>query len=66
MALIVSTAEMVAGYTLAGAILYGSIPSGLAQIPGLVAEDIVGIVLFYVIGIVIEQSGVKKYFVQKV
>lgn len=58
--------EMVAGYTLAGTLLYGSIATGLAQIPGLVAEGIVGIVLFYVIGIVCEQTGVKKYFVQNV
>lgn len=65
-ALVISAVEMVAGYTLAGALLYGSIPAGLAQIPGLVAEDVVGIVLFYVIGIVCEQTGVKKYLVQKV
>ena len=55
---------MVAGYTIAGALLYGSIPAGLAQIPGLTAEGIVGMVLFYVVGIVCEKAGVKKYFVQ--
>jgi len=64
LAVFAGAAEMVAGYTIAGALLYGSIPAGLAQIPGLTAEGIVGMALFYVIGVVCEQTGVKKYFIQ--
>ena len=64
LAVFAGAVEMVAGYTIAGALLYGSIPAGLAQIPGLTAEGIVGMVLFYVVGIVCEKAGVKKYFVQ--
>jgi uncharacterized membrane protein len=63
-AVIIGTIEMVAGYTIAGAVLYGSMAAGLAQIPGLVAEDIVGIILFYIVGVAIEKSGVKKYVSQ--
>lgn len=51
---------MVAGYFIAGSILYGSIITGAAQIPGLVAEGIVGIILFYVIGAALEAAGVIK------
>lgn len=64
LAVFIGAVEMVIGYTIAGALLYGSIPAGLAQIPGLTAEGIVGIVLFYVVGTVCEQTGVKKYFIQ--
>lgn len=39
--------EMIAGYTLAGAFLEASLPAGLAQIPGLTIEGIVGLILFY-------------------
>lgn len=61
-AVILGTVEMVAGYTLAGMALYGSAAAGISQIPGLVAEDIVGIILFYVAGLCCERAGVKKYF----
>lgn len=64
LAVLAGAVEMVAGYTVAGALLYGSIPVGFAQIPGLTAEGIVGMVLFYVVGAVCEKAGVKKYFVQ--
>lgn len=53
--------EMVAGYTLSGIVLYGSVAAGLSQIPGLLAEGIVGMVLFYAVGIIFEKTGVKKY-----
>lgn len=64
LAVLAGAVEMVAGYTVAGVLLYGSIPAGFAQIPGLTAEGIVGMVLFYVVGAVCEKAGVKKYFVQ--
>lgn len=50
LAAVVGTAIMVAGYTLFGALLSGSLAAGLAQIPGLVGEGIVGIIVFYISG----------------
>ena len=46
-ALILSMAVMVIGYTISGAIMYGSIGAGLASAPGLMAEGIVNIIAFY-------------------
>ena len=63
-AVVVGMLEMIAGYTIAGAILYGSMAAGLSQIPGLTAEGIVGIILFYAVGMICEKTGVKKYFTQ--
>lgn len=51
---------MVAGYFIGGSILYGSVITGATQIPGLVAEGVVGIVLFYVIAAALEGAGVMK------
>lgn len=51
---------MVAGYFAAGSVLYGSVATGATQIPGLVAEGVVGIVLFYVIAAALEAAGVMK------
>lgn len=42
-------AIMVAGYTLFGCFLYGNIAEGLAQIPGLSTEGILGIIGFYLL-----------------
>ena len=50
LAAVVGTPIMVAGYTLFGALLSGSLAAGLAQIPGLVGEGIVGIIVFYISG----------------
>lgn len=44
------TAIMIAGYFIAGIILYGSVYTSSTQLPGLTAEGIVGILLFYIIG----------------
>lgn len=55
--ILTGTVIMVIGYVLAGSILYGSFAMGLAQIPGLIAEDVVGIILFYVLGIALEKTG---------
>lgn len=49
---------MVAGYTAAGCVLYGSVASGLAQIPGLATEGVIGLLLFYVIGFAFEKAKV--------
>lgn len=51
---------MVAGYTVAGTFLYGSLASGLAQVPGLVLEGILGLVLFYVIGFAFEAAKLPR------
>ncbi|MBQ1274829.1 MAG: ECF transporter S component [Cellulosilyticum sp.] len=49
---------MIMGYTLFGMLLYGSVASGLAQIPGLSLEGVLGMVLFYMIGFVLEKSKI--------
>lgn len=59
-ALLAGTVVMVFGYFLAGTVMEGSIAAGAAQIPGLLGEDIVGIILFYVLGIALEKAGVYK------
>ena len=51
---------MVVGYFAAGSVLYGSVVTGATQIPGLAAEGVVGIVLFYVIAAALEGTGVLK------
>lgn len=59
-ALLTGTVVMVLGYFIGGSILEGSIVAGAAQIPGLVGEDIAGIILFYVLGIGLEKAGAYK------
>lgn len=43
---------MISGYTVSGCILYGSVAAGLAQIPGLALEGVIGFVLFYAVSYV--------------
>ena len=57
---LVSIAIMIVGYTIAGGIMYGSAATGLAQVPGLTTEGIIGIIGFYILGFIME-----KYHVQK-
>lgn len=52
---------MVLGYFLGGSVLYGSLITGAAQIPGLTAEGVVGIVLFYVIAAALETAGLRRW-----
>lgn len=59
-AVLTAIAIMIAGYFVAGSVLYGSVMTGATQIPGLAAEGIVGIVLFYVIAAALEGAGVLK------
>lgn len=61
-ALLAGACVMIVGYTIAGSILYGSIAAGVAQIPGLVSENLVGIVLFYLIGSRLMKAKIGKYF----
>ena len=52
---------MVVGYFIGGSILYGSIYTGATQIPGLVMEGIVGIILFYIVGSAFQAAHLPKY-----
>ena len=54
-AVVVTIAEMVFGYFVAGSILYSSVATGLLQVPGLAAEGIVGIILFYLLGSIFDK-----------
>ena len=54
-AVVVTIAEMVFGYFVAGSILYSSVATGLLQVPGLTAEGIVGIILFYLLGSIFDK-----------
>lgn len=52
---------MVVGYFIAGSILYGSVYTGAAQIPGLSLEGVCGIVGFYCIGLAMEKAHVSRW-----
>ena len=56
-ACVAATAEMVLGYTLSGAVLYGSMATGLLQVPGLTAEGVVGLLIFYVFSAALNRMG---------
>ena len=58
---LVSIVIMIAGYTIAGGIMYGSVATGLAQVPGLTTEGIIGIIGFYILGFVMEKCHVSKF-----
>lgn len=62
LAVLVGIVIMVLGYFIGGSILYGSVITGAAQIPGLTAEGIVGILLFYAIAAALEAAGLTKHF----
>ena len=62
-ACIAATLEMIVGYTLAGALLYGSLEAGLSQVPGLTAEGVIGIAVFYPLGAALKRTGVLKKYV---
>ncbi len=61
MACVAAIAEMVFGYFVFGSILYGSVATGALQIPGLTAEGVIGIALFYVLGAALEKAKVLSY-----
>lgn len=65
LAVLAAICIMVVGYFIGGSILYGSVVTGATQIPGLVAEGIVGIILFYVIAAALEAAGVLKKLAAK-
>lgn len=57
---VTAIAIMVFGYFAAGSVVYGSIYTGAAQIPGLTLEGICGIAGFYIIGLAMEKAHVIK------
>lgn len=63
---IASIVIMIAGYTIAGSIMYGSVTTGIAQIPGLAIEGILGIIGFYAFGLVIEKSHIGKILSEEI
>lgn len=61
LAVLLSAAEMVLGYTFAGGVMYGSMAAGLSQLPGLAVEGVIGIILFYALSAMLEKTGVMTY-----
>lgn len=61
LAALTGTGIMISGYTLSGAVLSGSLAAGLAQIPGLAGEGIVGIILFYILGAALERIHIQDF-----
>lgn len=52
---------MIAGYFIAGILLYDGVAASLPQIPGLSLEGILGIAGFYLIGIALEKAKIQRY-----
>ena len=50
----------VPGYVLAGSIIYGSFATGLTQTPGLILEYVANVVLFAVLLLAVDKSGIRK------
>lgn len=51
---------MVAGYFISGTILYGSAVTSATQLPGLISEGIIGIILFYILGAALNKAHFTK------
>lgn len=58
-------AIMVAGYTIFGAVIYGSVAAGVSQVPGLSLEGVLAIVIFYVVYAAMSASHVTRYLTGK-
>lgn len=65
LAVFLSMAWMVFGYTIGGAVLYGGIAVGLSSTPGLAIKAVVNIIVAYAVGAVIEQSHIRERVFQK-
>lgn len=57
---VAGVAIMVFGYFVAGAVMNGSVYTGLLQVPGLTLEGVIGMVIFYAIGFVLEKAKVTR------
>lgn len=62
LACLAGLAEMIIGYTIAGAIMSGNIITGILAIPGYIGEGVIGILLFYIAGSALNASGILKIF----
>lgn len=56
---VIGMAWMVAGYTVTGAMLYGSLAAGVASTPGLAVEGVINLVVCYGVGALLEKSKVR-------
>lgn len=56
-AAVVGILIMIFGYFIAGSIIYGSVYTGALQIPGLSIEGVLGVALFYALGLALEKAG---------
>lgn len=57
---VVSMVFMAAAYTVSGMLLYGSVPAGLSSAPGLIAEGVVNIAVFYVLYYTLGKAGLNR------
>ena len=57
---VAGVAVMVFGYTIAGAVMNGSVYTGLLQVPGLTLEGVIGMAVFYALGFILEKAHVLK------
>lgn len=55
---------MVAGYTIAGAILYGGIAVGLTSTPGLAVKAGMNMIIAYVVGSLFEKAHTRQLFLR--
>ena len=55
-----SAVWLVVGYTLAGAVLYGSLAAGLTSTPGLIAEAVVNMAAAFGVGALLEKANFRK------
>lgn len=60
LATVAGVVVMVFGYTAAGAIMNGSVYTGLLQVPGLTLEGVIGAVIFYALGFILERAHVLR------
>ncbi len=58
LAMVAAALEMVAGYFVAGIFLMGTPAASATQLPGLIGEAVVGIVIFYIVAGAMEKAGV--------
>ncbi len=59
-ALLLACIVMAIGYTLFGALLYGSLAVGLTSLPGLLIEGIINMVLFYIATAALDHAGLSR------
>lgn len=56
LSVIAGTAVMILGYGIAGGLMYGSFAAGESSLPGLIMEGVVGILMFYILGSILEKQ----------